>query len=265
MTALIVNQYLPWLEYMNKNKKINSESHLPSSSKILRPTAESVRKIPLLSDITDIEIQPVLKELRIEQFPRRENIIKKGSLPDSLLFLLAGQMQVVDITEDGREVGLRILTPGDFFGEIAVITGSPRTASVISLTNVVVAFMPRNLALHLFSHSPSIANKMIKLLAEKIAQDSELRGVLSIQHASKRVFALLQSMKSTRISGEDVIERLPTHQEIAIMVNTSRETVTRALIQLSRQGIIIKNSHTVTITKPAELLELSKDSSHHIS
>jgi CRP-like cAMP-binding protein len=198
----------------------------------------------------------VLKDLRVEQFSRRENILQKGSFPDSLLFLLVGQMQVVDVTEDGREIGLRILSPGNFFGEIAVITGSPRTASVVSITNVVVAFMPRELALLLFSHSPSIANKMIHMLAEKIAKDSELRGMLSIQNASKRVFALLESLKTSRVSGEVVIERLPTHQEIAIMVNTSRETVTRALIHLGQLGIIKKSAHSVTILKPDALHQL---------
>jgi CRP-like cAMP-binding protein len=46
-------------------------------------------------------------------------VLHKGGSGDGLLFLLSGQLQVIDITEDGRAIGLRMLAPGDFFGEIA--------------------------------------------------------------------------------------------------------------------------------------------------
>lgn len=213
----------------------------------------------MLSEISDSEMSMVQNSLHIEQFSKHECIIQKGSHPDSLLFLLAGQIQVVDVTEDGREIGLRMLSPGNFFGELSIISGNPRTASVVSLTSVVVAFLPRNQALHLFSHSPSIANKMIRMLAEKITKDSELRSMLSIQNASKRVYVLLESLITSRISGAAVIENPPTHQKISIMVNTSRETVTRALNNLKRHGIIEKRANVIVILNPDALHHLLQD------
>lgn len=228
--------------------------------KLIKVVSQTLRNIPLLAGMSDEECALLLKELTAEEFPRRETIIRKGSPPESLLFLISGQLQVIDITEDGREVGLRILSPGDFFGEIAIITGGPRTAFVVSLTSAVVAFLPRSLALHLFANSPSIANKMMQLLADKISKDSELRSLLSIQNARRRVFALLDSLITKRITGEKIIERLPTHHEMALMVNTSRETVTRALLSLSQQGVIVRKSHTVVILDHKVLKQLTQES-----
>jgi len=174
------------------------DTAFPQGSNLGKLTRETIRRIPLLSEISEEEVALVLRELRITQYPRRETIIQKGSAPDSLLFLIAGQLQVIDVTENGREVGLRILSPGEFFGEIAVINGCPRTAFVVALTNVIVAFLPRTTALHLFSHSPSIANKMMGMLANKIQKDSEFRALLSIQNSSKRVCTLTSTMRSWR-------------------------------------------------------------------
>lgn len=245
----------------NTTPSRSPDTAFPQGSNLGKLTRETIRRIPLLSEISEDEVALVLRELRITQYPRRETIIQKGSAPDSLLFLIAGQLQVIDVTENGREVGLRILSPGEFFGEIAVINGCPRTAFVVALTNVVVAFLPRSTALHLFSHSPSIANKMMGMLAKKIQKDSEFRALLSIQNSSKRVCTLLQTLTTRLNSGEQVIERIPTHQEIAIMINTSRETVTRTLLSLAQRGIIEKDSRRLIIRNPAALQQIAQDNS----
>ena len=217
-----------------------------------------LRKIPLLANLTDEEMTRVKAELRLRQYARREVVLQKGGAGDSLLFLLSGQLQVVDITEDGRAIGLRILKPGDFFGEIAVITGASRTASVVALSPVLVAFLPRPTALHLFSHSPSVANQMLRHLAEKIQRDSEFRALLSINNTSRRIYTFLGLLKQEGPDNTEVVENLPTHQDIANMINTSRETVTRALLALVQQGVIKKDTHRLIIFKPMELQKLAQ-------
>lgn len=217
-----------------------------------------LRKIPLLANLTDEEMGRVKSELRLRQFARREIVLQKGGAGDSLLFLLSGQLQVIDVTEDGRAIGLRMLKPGDFFGEIAVINGSTRSASVVALSPVLVAFLPRPTALHLFSHSPSVANQMLRHLAEKVQRDSEFRALLSINNTSRRIYAFLTLLKQPAPGNVDVVENLPTHQDIANMINTSRETVTRALLTLVQQGIVQKETHRLIIHKPDELKKLAQ-------
>ena len=223
------------------SKKLEAQVHL--------------RKIPLLADLSDEELAPIKQELRFRHYAKREIVLQKGGHGDGLLFLLSGQLQVVDITEDGRAIGLRMLAPGDFFGEIALINNSTRSASVVALTAVVVAFLPASTAMHLFSHSPSVASHMLRHLAQKIQRDSEFRALLSINNTAKRIYTYL-AMQERRQASPDApvaLENLPTHQDIANMINTSRETVTRALAVLAQQGIVQKDGNRLLIVKPEAL------------
>lgn len=216
-----------------------------------------LRKIPLLAGLSDEEIIKVKQEIRIRRYAKREVVLHKGGSGDGLLFLLAGQLQVIDVTEDGRAIGLRMLSVGDFFGEIALINNSTRSASVVAMTEVLVGFLPAPTAMHLFSHSPSVANQMLRHLAQKIQRDSEFRALLSINNTAKRIYAYLTLMQQKNPQeGTAVVENLPTHQDIANMVNTSRETVTRALLSLSQQGIIQKDAHRLIILDAKALEKL---------
>lgn len=215
-----------------------------------------LRKIPLLASLSDEEMQMVRTEVRVRQYAKRDVVLQKGASGDSLLFLLSGQLQVIDVTEDGRAIGLRMLAPGDFFGEIAVINGSMRSASVVALSPVLVALLPRATALHLFSHSPSVANQMLRFLAAKVQRDSEFRALLSIHNTSKRIYTFIELLKEKTADNVEVVENLPTHQDIANMINTSRETVTRTLLMLVQQGIVKKGTHKLIIVDPAALQKL---------
>lgn len=220
----------------------------------------NLRKIPLLADLTAEEMSKVKANLSFKQFVRRETVIQKGGNDEGLLLLLSGQLQVIEITEDGRIIGLRILSEGDFFGEISIINGSPRSASVIALSEVLVAFLPSTTVLDLLLHSLPVANYMLRYMALKIQRDSEFRALLSIPNASKRIYSFLDLIKEKKPGSPGIIENLPTHQDIAIMINTSRETVTRALLALAQQGIIQKEMHRLIIRDPEALQKLVQGS-----
>ncbi len=130
---------------------------------------------------------------------------------------------------------------------------------MVATSEVLVAFLPASTALHLFSHSPSVARKMLGHLAQKIQRDSEFRALLSINNTSRRIFTYIALMP--QIEGKDgqrIVENLPTHQDIANMINTSRETVTRALLTLVQQGVVQKDTNRLVILDPAALLRLSQ-------
>lgn len=216
-----------------------------------------LRKIPLFAELSEDEMLRVKAELRIREYEKRDIVLHKGGSGDGLLFLLSGQLQVIDVTEDGRAIGLRMLAPGDFFGEIALINNSTRSASVVALSKVLVAFLPAPTALHLFSHSPSVASQMLRHLAQKIQRDSEFRALLSINNTAKRIYTYLVLMQQKPpVEGAPPVVNLPTHQDIANMINTSRETVTRALASLVQQGVVQKDSHKLIIIKPEALQKL---------
>jgi len=115
--------------------------------------------------------------------------------------------------------------------------------------------------MHLFSHSPSVAKQMLRHLAQKIQRDSEFRALLSINNTAKRIYTYLsmQERRQETPGGPVVLENLPTHQDIANMINTSRETVTRALAALVQQGIVQKDASRLIIVKPEALARLVQE------
>ena len=84
-----------------------------------------LRKIPLLANLTDEEVLRIKGDFRFKQYNKRDVVLQKGGSGDGLLFLLSGQMQVIDVTEDGRAIGLRMLVPGDFLAKLRLSTVRP--------------------------------------------------------------------------------------------------------------------------------------------
>lgn len=216
-------------------------------------TTALLKRISLLEGLEPALLERIAGYLHLRYYERGQWVLRKGNPGDQLLFLLTGQLQVVDMTQDGRDVGLNFLEPGDYFGELSVIDGLPRTASVVATAYSQVAALPRAQALDLFLHHPQVAQRVLSRMARAIRKSSDYRSILAIPNAYQRVYALLDQMKTVAPGGLLVIDRLPTQQEIAIMINTSRETVSRAMQILSQRGVVEKDLKRLIVRKPEQL------------
>lgn len=228
----------------------------PVPSKSKSNITINLRNIPLLTQLTGDEMEHVKKNLSIRKYARRDAILQRGENSDSLLLLLSGRIQVVDLTDQGNVIGLSLLSPGSFFGEVSLINQSVHMSTVVALSDVLIAFLPATAALHLFNHAPSVAQKIQYHLAQKVLRDHKFRALLSINNTSKRIFSFLIFMKQKNAEKQELVENLPTHQEIANMINTSRETVTRTLLMLAQRGIVKKDASRLIITNPNALKKL---------
>lgn len=214
-----------------------------------------LNKIPLLQGLDEMALKYVAGVLQVRTVDRGYHILHKGSVGDYLLFLLSGRLQAVDITEDGREIGLSFLEAGDYFGELSIIDGLPRSASVIACEPSMYAFLPRLQALELIHNNPLVAERVLKRFAASIRRASNFRTILGIPNAFQRVYALLDYLAQKSCGGLVVIERLPSQREISIMVNTSRETVSRAIQVLVQRGVVEKDMRRLIVRQPDVLRE----------
>jgi CRP-like cAMP-binding protein len=221
-----------------------------------RDVPQFLQKIPLLKNLNAEAFEKLTKLVQLNYVMRGQTVIRKGNTDDNLHFLLVGRLQAVDLTEDGREVGLNFLSSGDYFGELSVIDGLPRSATVVATENALIAVLSRVHALDLIYNNPSIVEHILKKLTGSIRQASNYRGILAIPNAFHRVFALLNQMIITAPGGLVVINNMPTQKEIAIMVNTSRETVSRALHYLIQEKIVEKDLRRLIVRKPDELRKI---------
>ncbi|HJU70988.1 MAG TPA: Crp/Fnr family transcriptional regulator [Paucimonas sp.] len=213
---------------------------------------DTVARIPLFEGLDKETLTVVAGLMTSRTFLHHDIVIRKGDAAEHLAFLLSGKLQVVDLSEDGRETGIHFILPGTYFGELSVIDGQPRSASVISVTTSEVAFLPNAQARALIFNRPLIAQRFLTHFAQIVRASSRQRTLLSIPNAFQRVFAQLQLFVRETKEGQ-VIEGLPKQHEIAIMVNTSRETVSRALHTLMKMGILQKKGTILVVTRPEQL------------
>ncbi|EIJ34266.1 Crp/Fnr family transcriptional regulator [Thiothrix nivea] len=226
----------------------------------MKLTIRALKQITLLEELDDDWLEKLTHQVVVRKYPKRQTVLQKGCSSGDLLFLLNGSLQVVDYTEDGREVVLHTVCPGDYFGELSVIDGQPRSASVVASEVSMVGFLQKKYALELFYHCPPVAKKVIERFAYIIRQASNRQVLLNISSAYTRVYVILMQM-AERSSESDKIEHLPTQKELASMVNTSRETVSRAIQALKKQGIIRTDKHQLIILKKNALRALIGQSS----
>lgn len=209
----------------------------------------TLRKISLLDGIDESALEHISKFFQYRTVDKGETILHKGSPGESMLFLLSGRLQVVDFSEDGREIGLSFLEASDYFGELSIIDNLPRSASVVAIEKSTFASLPRAQALDLIYNNPLIAERVLNRLAGVIRRAGIFRSILGNPNAFQRVYALLNYLAIKSPSGLVLIERMPAQHEIAIMVNTSRETVSRALNALIKDGVIEKDLKRLIVRK----------------
>lgn len=230
--------------------------HTPGKIAISR---EFLRRLPILGMLTDEQLSGAMAVSRLTHYAKKAPVVLKGQTIDHLAILVSGKLQVVDYTADGREIGLNIIQAGGFFGELSVIDRLPRSATLVALTPAAVIHIPGDFARRLFFEYPPLAEAMLVHLARSLRRMSDLRAVQALPHSFQRVYALLDYVKEQAPGGMWVINDLPTHQEIAIMVNTSRETVTRALSSLTAAGVVEKDLRRLLIRKPDALARLAEE------
>ena len=215
----------------------------------------NLRDFALFSSLTDEQLAKVAPQVRIRRLSRGDAVCRKDDAPDGLYLLSSGRLQVFEITQDGREIGLNFIQPGTFFGELGVIDDLPRSAHIVAIQPSVVGVLPQAAARQLFYEVPEVAQAMMKHFAGMVRAMSRHRVLLGIPNAFQRVFTLLSQLSREMPGGLVVLQDLPRQQQIAIMLNTSRETVSRAITELVQAGVVEKDTRRLIVRKPAVLAQ----------
>ena len=217
-----------------------------------------ITNLSLFEGLDDQTLRQVASSAELRVIEKEEWAIHKGERGEHLYFLLKGRLQVIDTTEDGREIGISFLNPGDYFGELSVIDGQPRNASIVAMSQSNILALRRSVALELFHRQPLVIERVLKKLANTVRQTSFLRVILAMPSVHQRVCALLDHITVMAPGGLPVINNVPTQQQLAIMINSSRETVSRSMKSLIDRGIIQRDYQRLIVRLPEELHRASK-------
>ncbi len=204
-------------------------------------TPELLSTFPILKPLP-LEILSHLASLSsLRKFARRGIVLNAGMEEESVCFLFEGRLQGVDFTIDGREVGLYFIEPGDFCGELALFDHGTQPEYVIALTAAVTVFIPMDSLREVMLKHPDIFKVLGQRLAARLRQMTKQRSLLGLPSISQRVCCQLWMLLEGNERGQrspNMIQNPPTHMEIAIMLNLSRETVTRVFQTLQARQIV---------------------------
>jgi CRP-like cAMP-binding protein len=197
----------------------------------------NLRSIPLFSRVAQGDLEQIASHLIERRYPRNTTIVEEGLPGDYMYILREGRVKVTKLSEDGREKILDFLETGSFVGDMALLERGPRSASVKTLTPVKVLALSRTDFISLLRKSPDLALAVIQELSRRIRSVNEQASSLSFQRVKERTMGLLERLaKDPSEDGERLVTPSLTHQQIADMVGTSRETVTRVVKDLKESG-----------------------------
>ena len=197
-------------------------------------TTEFLATVPLLQGLDDAELTRLAELMRERSYPKGSIILFEDDPGDSLFIVRSGRVKVVLVGEDGREVILTILGPGEHFGELSLIDGQPRSAHVIAVEDTQLVVLRREDFRKRVDQSPALAWALLTALSRRLRRADEQIGRLVLLDVHGRIAKLLLD----NAGPDGVIEKRLTHQTIAQMIGASRETVSRAMREFQERGLI---------------------------
>jgi CRP/FNR family cyclic AMP-dependent transcriptional regulator len=207
-----------------------------------------LKEIPAFSCL-DGETMRYFEQVGVRRkFPQNAVLFSKGDESDSLYVVCTGRVKAVFHDEQGKEVVLSIIGPGEYFGEMAAVDGEPRSATIVTKEPTEVLVIRRDDFGKILSSNPDVLFDLLKVLLERFRKaDEKIEGLVfgTVYH---RVATLLMQVAMPK-GQKWVVEEKLTHQEVADTVGSSRETVTRAMKELADAGYISIESKQITINK----------------
>jgi CRP/FNR family cyclic AMP-dependent transcriptional regulator len=204
--------------------------------------------IPLFANLNAVQLASIGAHLALKFYEKGENILNEGEIGDSLYIILTGQVKVfsVDATDPSREVILKTLGPGEFFGELPLFDQEPRSASVATMERCHLQILSYRSFRQAMEASPDIAQCVIETLARRLRAATRKIGDLALHDISSRVSRTLLELAIIS-NGRRVVGEPFTQQDLANMVGASREMVNRTLKDLEEHGYISVERKAITI------------------
>ena len=209
-----------------------------------------MKKVPLFAKMPDSKVGQIVDKCVKRECKKDQVILVEEELGQTLFIILKGTVKITRTSDEGREVILTILKSGDFFGELSLLDGKGRSATVIAMDTAELLTLRRSEFLLLLEQYPQISVELLKVLADRIRESNVQIENLTLQDAIGRVGATLTHVaeKTGYIrDGAMIIPKCPVQQDLANMAGTARETISRIMALFETQGLLERDGHRVSI------------------
>ncbi|HQD54707.1 MAG TPA: Crp/Fnr family transcriptional regulator [Peptococcaceae bacterium] len=220
----------------------------------LKPRARfnpaGLRAIPLFSGLAEAEVEKIATLFSEKTYQPGQSIVNCGEPAKEFFLIQNGLVRVYRLNESGEQVVLALLGGGDCFGEMGLFTDSFRTAWVEAITDVKVYQMHKVDFRNLLLATPELCWQMLGILSQRLAKmDEQMENLICLNVKERLLKALsMLAQELGRKEGESwVLPPYLTHRLLGELIGTSRETVTRALGRLEKQGRLKRDGNSLQI------------------
>ncbi len=204
---------------------------------------EFLKNVPIFSELNDDTLIKLSQLGTLKSFKKDSIILSEQDAGSALFVMVTGKVKVARVSNDdkNKEVILTLLNPSDFFGEMALLDGLARSATVTSLEDSQVFIIQRNDFLDLIQQHPEVSIALLQELTQRLRAAGMKIKALSLKDAEGKVATVLLQLADDMgkiKQGVVEIEKLPYQHELANMAGTSRETISRTLHTFAKKGLV---------------------------
>ena len=204
-----------------------------------------LRNINIFQNCEETLLEKIQKNLKIKEEKSGTTILNQGDETKNLYIIIDGTLLITQLAEDGKVVSLELLKKGQCFGEIAIIDGAPRSASVTSLGDVKLGSLSESFVKETLMNDLNFTKSLL-LRFSRIVRNANIQ-IFSLITANARKRLLYQLLRLSKLNKEDprirVVEKGLSHTAIGSFAGISRETVTRLIGELKSDQILSSNSN----------------------
>jgi CRP/FNR family transcriptional regulator len=218
---------------------------------------DAIRRVPLFSTLSEEEFRKLKDVFQVKTYRKNQIIFLEEDTGSYMYVILSGKVKVTKSTAAGKETILAIHQAGDFFGEMALLDGKTSPAAVSAMEDSKIAMISQHDFRCLLMANEKVVRQIVQVLCSRLRQVWAQVQNLSYSTADDRIRAgILQLSRKHGVQDARgiIIDLKITHQELAELVGTSRETVTRTLAQLKKQGILRLENRRIIVLRPRELM-----------
>lgn len=209
-----------------------------------------LRKIPLLESLPPGRIHELVPHVQLREIPRRQVIYLPGDPGDLVYFINGGRVKCSKVTRDGKELTLAYRGAGQLFGELALLNAAPREEMAEAMKNAIITEMPCELMRQLLLSDAGLAFQFACVLGERRqALETKLEHLVFRDVPAKLAALLLELAAEYGVETEEgsQLGLKITHQEMANLIGSTRETISLTLAQFKKKGLINMNGRTVIV------------------
>jgi len=219
-----------------------------------------LRRVPLFAGLSDEEFRELETIFQPRAYRKNQVIFVEEETGEYMYVVIAGKVKASKTSATGKETILAIHQPGDFFGEMSLLDGKTSPATVSAIEDCKIAIISRADFQRLLMRNERVVSQIIQVLCSRLRSVWNQVQSLSYSNADSRIRAgVLQLARRHGINDARgiLINLKITHDELAKMVGTSRETVTRTLTDLQKQGIIKMADRRIIVCDAKKLAPIS--------